>query len=96
VLALYDLTFFGSAKDAVVFGIRGVYYKHKDRSLQLPYRELSTFKIEPAPEGIKLSRNTGGQLPGAGLMTLGTLPADTAKIAEMLKTFGSFAGSRRD
>ncbi len=91
VLALCDLTFFGSAKDALVFGVQSIYYRHKERSLQLPYAELAAMSFQSAPDGIKLSRADNRPL-SIPVMTLGIVTSDTtARLADVLNAFSSFA-----
>jgi hypothetical protein len=45
-LALLDMTMFGSAKDAIVFGVRGLYYSRKGKTMQSLYTDLSKLEAE--------------------------------------------------
>ena len=45
VIALFDLTFFGSASEALIFGVSGIYFRTKQSPVTIPYPKLNEFRI---------------------------------------------------
>jgi hypothetical protein len=59
VLALMDLTFFGSAKDAVVFGTEGIYCHYTSTQFSIAYGELRYMNVRPEARSVKLDSQGG-------------------------------------
>lgn len=56
ILGLIDLTFFGSAKNAIVFGTGAFYFLEDEAPVHVPYSELRHYKLSLSEDGLKLSR----------------------------------------
>lgn len=61
IIALIDLTLFGSAKDAVVFSTSGVYFKTGNTPYSIQYGQLNSYNFRSAQNGIFVS---GGNRSG--------------------------------
>src|SRR5438094_6773185 len=83
VAVVVDCTFWGSAKNAVVFGERGIYYNNdNDPSGFLPYREFfnRTFNFTGNSYDVSLGANEILSLSGSQVT-----PAQLIEMLEVLK-----------
>lgn len=62
VLALLDLTFFGSAKEAVVFGTQAIYYRGSASQFSIPYGELPYLSLKTEARSVKLGSPGGDRV----------------------------------
>jgi hypothetical protein len=60
ILGLIDLTLFGSAKDAIVFGVKALYFRLNDSPMALPYSELRNYDVACTLSGMTFSDKTNG------------------------------------
>jgi hypothetical protein len=90
VAVLIDCTFWGSAKDAAIFGTRGLYYHNAGIYGFLPYREFPNRTFNMTIENSMISLGSGQKLNLSGS---GVTPSQMLGMLEALKRE---AGIRRN
>ncbi len=84
IAVLIDCTFWGSAKDAVLFGTRAVYYHNTDAVEGfLPYSEMTnrTFSVGPGPAMVSLGDGDALSINGSQVN-----PADLVRMLERIRS----------
>jgi hypothetical protein len=70
VIAVFDLTVFGSAKDAVVFGSSAIYFRTKTAPVQLSYKKLLQYTVGAQKSELTFSPKFNGDTAFAASGTL--------------------------
>jgi len=80
VVGLADLTFFGSAKRAMVFGLEGIYCKGLSKVQRLPYNEFPSYVFSVTKGAPAISAGENRTLPFSSVSMLVALQRVLGKI----------------